>query len=439
MLVTGGTGGLGALVAGHLVRRHGVRDLVLLSRRGPDAPGAPALTAELEALGAHVTVLACDVADREALREVLDATPGLTGVVHTAGVLDDALVQDLTATRLDTVLAPKADAAWHLHELTRDRPLSLFVLFSSLAGVLGNAGQGNYAAANAFLDALAEHRHDLGLPAVSIAWGLWDAESGMTGALGHADRARLARAGIAPLDVQQGLALFDAALTAPDPLVVAARWNTSGLRARAANGDLPHLLKGLVRAPRQSAATGPQAAAPAAGLVARLSALPRAEALRVLTETVQAHVATVLAHGSADGVDIDRPFNELGFDSLTAVELRNRLNADTGLRLPPTLVFDHPTVAALATHLIGALAPSVTPSTAPESAPEDTLRAALDRLDQVLEHANGEAAAIRQRVVPLLQNALTRLGSVLATAGGVMDKIDSASDEEIFALIDNDL
>ncbi|MFF0312980.1 SDR family NAD(P)-dependent oxidoreductase, partial [Streptosporangium sp. NPDC004379] len=430
VLVTGGTGGLGALTARHLVVRHGVRDLLLVSRRGPRAPGAGELVAELEALGARVAVAACDVADRDALAAVL-ASVRLSGVVHTAGVLDDALVGDLTPDRLATVLAPKAEAAWHLHELTRDHPVSAFVLFSSLAGVLGNAGQGNYAAANAFLDALAAHRRERGLPAVSVAWGLWDTEdSGMTGGLSRADVARLTRSGIAPLAPDQGLELFDAALSGDDALVVAARWDTTGLRTRAENGDLPPMLRGLVRMPRKAASSAARTGD--ATLADRMAALPRPDALRLLVDTVQGHVAAVLAHGSAGSVDVNRPFNELGFDSLTAVELRNRLNADTGLRLPATLVFDHPTITTLAQHLSTVLAP-------PEAAPEDTLRDALARIDQALASANGEADSIRGRLMPILQGALARLGSATAPHGGVMDKIDSASDEEIFALIDNEL
>ncbi|MCK2216222.1 SDR family NAD(P)-dependent oxidoreductase [Actinomadura sp. ATCC 31491] len=442
VLVTGGTGGLGALVARRLAERHGVRDLILLSRRGPEAPGALDLAAELEELGAHVTVAACDVGDREALRRVLDAAPRLTGVVHAAGILDDALVQDLTPDRVASVLAPKADAAWHLHELTRDRPLSLFALFSSVAGVLGNAGQGNYAAANAFLDALAEHRRDLGLPAVSIAWGLWDADSGMTGTLDQADLARLARAGIAPLDVQQGLALFDAALTAPGPLVVAARWDNAGLRARAERDDLPPVLRGLVRAPRRAAAQTRQAtaAAPADGpeLAERLAAMSEADGRLHLIQLVRGHVAAVLAHPSPDQVEVDRAFNELGFDSLTAVELRNRLGADTGLRLPATLVFDHPTVTSLADYLFHSLAPD-------GPSPEDALRAAVDQAESTLQAANGQADAVRRRLVAILQSALARIGAGSAAdpattrpgSGGAAEEIVSASDEEIFALIDN--
>ncbi|NUW42253.1 SDR family NAD(P)-dependent oxidoreductase [Nonomuraea rhodomycinica] len=441
VLVTGGTGGLGALVARRLVERHGVRELVLVSRRGPDAPEAGALAGELTAMGASVRVVACDVSDRRALAGLLAGIPSLTGVVHTAGVLEDAVVEGLSAQRLDAALAPKADAAWHLHELTRDRPLSAFVLFSSVAGLLGNPGQGNYAAANAFLDALALHRRDLGLPAVSIAWGLWD-RGGMAGALGGADVARLARGGIAPLSMEEGLDLFDAALEGAEPLVVAARWDRAGLRDRAEAGDLPPVLRGLVRASRRTSrsapATRPGAPAQGPGLAERLAALAEPEARAHLTALVRSHVATVLAHSSPEQVDVERAFNELGFDSLTAVDLRNRLNAETGLRLPATLVFDHPTVTALAGYLYRTLAPD-TPS------PEDALRTAVDQAESVLLAANGGADALRGQLVAILQSALGRLGAVPAAApaatpsrpGGAAEEIVSASDEEIFALIDN--
>ncbi|MDR8412929.1 type I polyketide synthase [Nonomuraea sp. 3-1Str] len=446
VLVTGGTGGLGALVARRLVERHGVRDLVLVSRRGPDAPGAGALAAELAGLGASAEVVACDVSDRRALAALLERLPSLTGVVHTAGVLDDAVVEGLSAQRLDAALAPKADAAWHLHELTRDLPLTSFVLFSSVAGLLGNPGQGNYAAANAFLDALARHRRDLGLPAVSIAWGLWDTGAdGMAGGLGGADVARLARGGIAPLTVEEGLDLFDLALPGQsDPLLVAARWDRAGLRDRAEAGDLPPVLRGLVRASRRavpSAASARPATLPGTagqGLGERLATLTEPEAHAHLTALVRSHVATVLAHSSPEQVDVDRAFNELGFDSLTAVELRNRLNAETALRLPATLVFDHPTVTALAGYLYRTLAPD-TPS------PEDALRTAVDQAESVLLAANGGADALRGQLVAILQSALGRIGTAPAAApaatpsrpGGAAEEIVTASDEEIFALIDN--
>ncbi|MEV0348471.1 SDR family NAD(P)-dependent oxidoreductase [Nonomuraea sp. NPDC050680] len=432
VLVTGGMGGLGALVARRLVERHGVRELLLVSRRGPEASGAGELVSSLEDLGARVTVTACDVSDRDALAVLLASIPEdrpLTGVVHTAGVLDDATLEGLSERKLETVFAPKADAAWHLHELTRGLPLTSFVVFSSLAGVLGNAGQGNYAAANAFLDVLATHRRGLGLPAVSVAWGLWDTGSGMTGALTVADTARLARAGVAPLSVAQGLELFDAALGGDEALVVASGWDGSGLRARAEAGDLPPLLRGLVRAPRRTG-SGQHAGNP--GLAARLPGLSETEARRLITDVIRAHVAAVLAHDSVDAVDVGSAFNTLGFDSLTAVELRNRLNADTGLRLPATLVFDHPTVTTLADYLFRKLAPA-----APSA--EDTLRGALERVDSILARANGDAESIRGKLIPILQSALTRLGVDPDGMNGAAEKIDSATDEEIFALIDNEL
>jgi acyl transferase domain-containing protein/acyl carrier protein len=454
VLVTGGTGDLGALVALRLVQRHGVRDLLLVSRRGVDAPGADELVSRLEGAGARVVVAACDVSDRDALASVIGSIPpdrALSAVVHTAGVTDDVTVAGLSASRLDAVFAPKADAAWHLHELTRDIPLSAFVLFSSLAGVVGNPGQGNYAAANVFLDTLAARRRVLGLPAVSVAWGLWAAAggagksstagSGMAGHLSPADIARLARSGVAPLPVEQGLELFDAALTSPDPLVVAAGWDTGGLRARAEADQLPPVLRGLVRAPRRAATAagdGGPAAGPG-GLARRLAALGQQEAQGLLVDLVRSHVAAVLAHGGADSIDASRAFNELGFDSLAAVELRNRINAETGLRLPPTVVFDHPTVTALAEYLFQSLAPAA-------PTPEDTLRGALEHVESMLASSNGDAAVIRGKLVAILQGSLAKFGagpSDLNGPGGRNDlngtaeQINLASDEEIFALIDD--
>ncbi|MFJ9854801.1 SDR family NAD(P)-dependent oxidoreductase, partial [Streptomyces sp. NPDC101150] len=355
VLITGGTGTLGGLVARHLVTGHGVRDLLLVSRRGEAAPGADALAAELTALGAHVTVAACDTADRAALAALLDGTPTdhpLTAVVHTAGVLDDGTLDALSPERLAPVLRAKADSAWHLHDLTRDRELSAFVLFSSLAGVTGNPGQANYAAANAFLDALAAFRQDQGLPAVSLAWGLWAETSDLTEGLGESGQARLGRAGIAAMASHDGLALLDAALweradRTPEPALAAARFDEVALRTRAAEGTLPGVLRRLVRVPSRRSAAGPLGGP----LSDRLSGLPETEQERLLTKLVRADVAAVLAHADAAAIDIQLAFKDLGFDSLTAVELRNRLSARTGLRLPATLIFDQPTPAALASYL----------------------------------------------------------------------------------------
>ncbi|MGX1885135.1 type I polyketide synthase, partial [Streptomyces sp. NPDC055287] len=358
VLVTGGTGGLGGLVARHLVTRHGARRLLLSSRRGPRTPGAQALADELTELGAEVTVVAADAADPDGLASLLALVPAehpLTAVVHTAGVLDDATVESLTPERLDAVLRPKTDAAWNLHEQTRNSPLAAFILFSSVSGLLGTAGQANYAAANAGLDALAAHRAATGLPATSLAWGLWDGTHGMGGTLGDADLARWARAGIAPLSPARGLALFDAALAGQGALYVPAALDPA--RSRAADGRPPALLRGLVRGrPRPTARTGAATGEGVPGSVGswaqRLAGLPEDERLAVAVELVRDVVAGVLGHADAAAVDPERAFNELGFDSLGGVELRNRLNTATDLRLPATAVFDHPSPASLAAHLL---------------------------------------------------------------------------------------
>ncbi|GAA3063047.1 hypothetical protein GCM10020000_53020 [Streptomyces olivoverticillatus] len=232
VLITGGTGGLGALTARHLVAEHGVRTLHLVSRRGPDAPGAAVLLAELEAAGAAVTISACDISDRQAVAGLLDGIPGLTAVIHTAGVLNDATVTGLTPAHLDSVWAPKADAARHLHELTLDRSLDAFVLFSSAAATFDGTGQGNYAAANAYLDALATHRRALGLPATSLAWGLWAPEAGGMGAtLTDADVQRTARAGTPAHSAAEGLAMFDAACQGAQAHTLALRLDAGAPRA----------------------------------------------------------------------------------------------------------------------------------------------------------------------------------------------------------------
>ncbi|MFJ9697844.1 SDR family NAD(P)-dependent oxidoreductase, partial [Kitasatospora sp. NPDC101183] len=366
VLVTGGTGGLGRTVVRHLAERYGARHLLLLSRRGADAPGAGELAAELAESGAEVRFAAVDASDRDSLAAVLAAVPAerpLAAVLHLAGVLDDGVLADLTPERLDAVLRAKADAARHLHELTDG--LAAFVLFSSVTATTGTAGQANYAAANAYLDALAEHRHALGLPATSLAWGLWADAEGMAGGLGAAGLARWARAGLPALGTQEALALFDAALRHSAPALVPVRFDRAALQARAAAGPLPAPLRALVRAPRRRAAAGRTAAGSTASTgstwAERTAALPAPERSRTATDLVLTAVSTVLGHATSATVDASRAFKDLGFDSLTGVDLRNRLATATGLRIAATAVFDHPTPSALVEHLLtllpGAAAP----------------------------------------------------------------------------------
>ncbi|MEV5977412.1 SDR family NAD(P)-dependent oxidoreductase [Streptomyces sp. NPDC052114] len=352
VLVTGATGGLGRLVTRHLATAHGVTDMVLVSRSGPD----PDWSDELSALGVSVRMVAADVADRAAMADLVDSVRDrLTGVVHTAGVVDDGLVATLDPQQWHTVLRPKVDAAWQLHELTADLDLRAFVLFSAAAGTFGGAGQGNYAAGNAFLDALAEHRRSQGLSAVSLAWGLWAERRGMGGQLSDTDLARMARGGVLPLSAEQGLALFDAALAVDRPALIPVRLDLAVLRAA---GETPALLRGLLPALPESAASassaaaaGHDTAAPGSALAERLRELSEADREQFLLDLVRDHAAAVLGYATADAVDSQRSFKDVGFDSLTAVELRNGLVSATGLALPATLVFDYATPAALARHL----------------------------------------------------------------------------------------
>ncbi|MFF3847898.1 SDR family NAD(P)-dependent oxidoreductase [Streptomyces sp. NPDC002328] len=357
VLITGGTGELGRALAGHLVRAHGVRHLVLTSRRGPDTPGAEELVAELTGAGAvSVRVVACDITDRDRLRAVLTGSERpWTGVFHLAAVLDDAVVSGQSAERLAAVWAPKAGGAVHLDALSRELGLDLaqFVLFSSAAGVLGGAGQANYAAANAHVDALAVRRRADGLPGVSLSWGLWQqAGTGLTAALGQAELARMRRSGVGALTQRQALAALDAALGGgTGPHLVPVKLELAALLRRP--DAIAGLLRGLVRPARRRAG---DAAAQPSGLRERLAALPEAERLAQLTGWVRGEAAAVLGAGSAQDVGAQQVLKEAGMDSLTAVELRRRLSAGTGLSLPSTLAFDHPTPAAIAGLLLDELA-----------------------------------------------------------------------------------
>jgi polyketide synthase 12 len=412
VVITGGTGMAGSALARHVVANHGVRNLVLIGRRGPDAPGATELTAELSAAGAEVSVVACDAADRAALAKVLADIPvqhPLSAVIHTAGVLDDAVVTSLTPQRVDAVLRAKADIAWNLHELTKDSNLSAFVMFSSMAGLVGSSGQANYAAANSFLDGLAAHRRKHGLPAISLGWGLWDQTSDMTGGLEAVDFARFARDGIVAMSSTQALQLLDTAMVIDEPFLLPAHIDITALRAKFDGGTLPPMFVDLVNAPARRQVDDSLAAAKSkSALLQRLDGLPEDEQQAVLLDLVRSHIATVLGNSTPESIDPDKAFQELGFDSLTAVEMRNRLKAATGLPLSPTLIFDYPNSTALAGYfhqeLVGASAEAA-PKAAPGEAeiqrvvaaiPVKRLRQAgvLDLLLSLANEVNGSDAEL---------------------------------------------
>ncbi|WP_442875952.1 type I polyketide synthase [Amycolatopsis sp. NBC_01488] len=430
VLITGATGTLGTLVARHLVTARGARRLVLTSRRGPSAEGARELVEELTAWGADVTMAACDVSDRDALAALLAAVPAehpLTAVVHTAGVLDDGVVSALTTRQLDTALRPKVDAAWHLHELTAGMNLAGFVVFSSLAGTFGGTGQANYAAANAFLDALAHVRRAQGLPALSLAWGLWAERSGMTGKLADADLSRLARGGVEPMPSDEGLDLFDIACTLDEAVLLPVRLVVEAMRDRVGEDAIPVILRSLIRTPvRRAVRAAP--ADPVDSLTHRLAGMTEAERDGALLDLVRTHAATVLGYAGPDAIEPDRGFLELGFDSLSAVELRNLLGAATGLRLPATLLFDYPSTTVLVEYLRSELVPDVPAAILPALAE-------LDRVEFALPELLADAQA-RSTLGTRLQELLARVNGASATVTAVEEKLESATDDEMFALID---
>ncbi|MPY60685.1 type I polyketide synthase, partial [Streptomyces spongiae] len=398
VLITGGTGALGTALARHLVTSHGVRHLVLTGRRGPQAPGAGELRAALESLGAEVRIVACDTADRAATAEVIKSCePALSAVVHAAGVLDDGVLAALTRERMAAVLRPKADAAWHLHELTRDLDLTAFVLFSSASGLLGRAGQGNYAAANSFLDALAHHRTALGLPAVSLAWGPWELGGGMAAPLAESDRNPARRSGevLRAISPDQGLALFDAALGEGAPVLAPMPLDRDALRSAAGTpegGSLPPLLRGLLRPRRpgaeaKSGESGAEQPLEPGAWRKQLAGLPEPQREAALAELMRADVATVLGYSGADALPDGRNFEQLGFDSLTAVQVRNRLSMALRLRLSAAVIFEHPTAEGLARHVLGLL------DDLPRTAPAEERGTAEDRSVQP-DAPNGRSAQL---------------------------------------------
>ncbi|MEU3664534.1 SDR family NAD(P)-dependent oxidoreductase [Streptomyces sp. NPDC032940] len=436
VLITGGTGGLGALFAEHLVRRYGVRHLLLVSRRGPDADGVPELLARLDALGAEARVEACDVGDRDQLGQLIRTLEQpLTAVIHAAGVLDDGVIESLSSEQVERVMGPKADAALHLHELTADMELSAFVLFSSVAALIGSPGQANYAAANATLDALAAVRRAEGLPATSLAWGLWAEARSMGGTLDESSVARWARMGIDPLSNDLGVELYDTAQLLDTALQVPVRLNSVALRDSSRTGALPALMRGLVREParQRTELTG-------GSLAEQLAGVPEADRIQVVHELVQTHVAAVLGHASASTIDTGSSFKELGLDSLAAVELRNRLTKATGLRLPTTLVFDHPTPAAVA----GLLHDRARGEQDDGSSPMDE---ALKQMEALLASGDdSQLAGFELRLRSLGNRLRSVLGALGGTGGGHddtlvedVDDLEEVSDDEIFELIDKEI
>ncbi|MES4904980.1 MULTISPECIES: SDR family NAD(P)-dependent oxidoreductase [unclassified Streptomyces] len=438
-LITGGTGTLGALVAEHLVTTHHITHLHLLSRRGPDAPGAADLTARLTELGATVRITAADTSDLRAVRQAVDAIDPdhpLTAVIHTAGVVDDAMVTSQTPDTLRRVWAAKAAGAANLHRATRHLPLAMFALYSSVSGTLGNPGQANYAAANAYCDALASRRHHAGLPATSIAWGLWDATSDITGALTEADVARMGRTGVTALATDHALALFDAAHRHGDPQLVALDLDVHALAAQPA-ATLPAALRALAARPSGATRRAAAAAQRPDDWTRRLAGLPEAEQRQQLLTLVRTNAATVLGHADAESVREEAPFTDLGFDSLTGVELRNRLSAATGLRLPAALVFDFPSARALADHLRGQL---VADGGAGAQGGVDPVLGELARLESTLSALDlpeADARAVTDRLEGLL--AQWKAASAPPAEDNATDRLTLATADEVLAFIDNEL
>ncbi len=437
VLITGGTDAIGAALARHLVTVHGLEHLLITTSPGTDADDE-ALADELAELGAQVRVASCDAADRQSLAELLASIPAerpLGAVVHAAAALDEGLLGSLDETKLHNVLRPKVDAAWHLHELTRDCDLSAFVLFSSAAGHLGGPGRANSAAADTFLDALATHRRASGLPGTSVAWGVWAESPDQAAHSDDAVVARMSRDGMDPLTVEQGTSTFDAAHGATAPVLLAARINVAALRRNAEVGAVAPPLLGLVGAGskrgKRVGTTRDRAR------LDRLAELAAPEREQVVLDVVRTQVVGVLGHASADSIDPERPFKDLGFDSLTAVELRNRLTAITGLRLEPTLVFDLPTPAALADYVRTELVSDDAEAPMAAGAP---VMSELDRLAATLATVPDDAA-IRTDVTARLEGLLAtwKAARTENKPDGLKARIDSASVDDLFNLIDTDL
>ncbi|MET7768404.1 type I polyketide synthase [Nocardia sp. NPDC005366] len=411
VLITGGTGTIGALIARHLVVEYGARHLLLAGRRGSASPNAVELAAELADLGAEVGFAACDVGDRAAVRRLIDDVPGerpIGAVVHIAASLADSTFAGLTRDHLDEVLHAKAAGAWHLHELTSGLDLSMFVLFSSAAGTFGAPGQANYAAANVFLDALAQYRTHRGLPATAMAWGWWAQDTANTGQLDEKDRARLSRMGITPIPTEEALALFDSALGWGRAYAVPVGLDVSLLRAAASVAELPPLFRALLHA--RAKASTPMG--DPAQLAKRLAGLSPEQQHAIVVEMVKVPIAMVLGYSSPDAVQPDREFTEMGIDSLSSIELGSHLRSLTGVKLANSVIFQYPTAALLARHILDQVTPEDAELAGPILAEVDML---LDRL----------AAMHRDREMP--EDVLARLcGSIERLGPGRVRVTDPA-------------
>ncbi|MFF7452585.1 SDR family NAD(P)-dependent oxidoreductase [Kitasatospora sp. NPDC008115] len=437
VLITGGTGTLGSLLAHHLVGQGHTR-LLLVSRSGLRAEGAEQLRKELNDLGAEVTIAACDTADAGQLATLLAGIPDehpLTAVVHTAGALADATVEKITLDSLDTVLAPKADAAWNLHVQTRHLDLAAFVLYSSAAGSLGSPGQANYAAANTFLDALAHHRQALGLPATSMAWGFWEQTSSLTGHLNTTDLSRINRNGIAPMTSAEGLALFDRALAAGNAALVTAHFNLAAVRDAAA--ELPPFFRNLVKGGRRALAATSVDGGGRNSLTERLAPMSDRQRDQLLVNLIRDQLAATLGRIDPSTIETDSAFKELGIDSLTGVELRNKLSADTGIRLPATLVFDHPTPMALARYLREQLAPGLPEAEPPVLSELAGLESALAGLTE--EPDEQTHARVAQRLEAVVAKWKRLRTSEAEPEQDVARRMESASASEILDFINKEL
>jgi acyl transferase domain-containing protein/acyl carrier protein len=386
-LVTGGTGALGGHVARWLAE-HGAPHLLLLSRRGGNAPGAARLREELTGLGSAVTILACDAADRDALARAIDGIPPehpLTAVIHTAGTVDDAPVNEMTADQMERALRPKTGALQNLRDMTGGFDLSAFVLFSSSAGLLPSVGQGAYAAGNAYLDASAAQLRATGVPALSVAWGVWSGG-------GMADNDRLAtylsNSGTGLITPHLATAALQQALDCGDTNVMVANIDWDRF-ATFFNAVRPHpVVSGLT-----SVSSAPAVAEEThVALLAQLSGLTPELRLSAVLDVVCAEVSAVLGYARTERVVPDQAFRDLGFDSVTAVELRNRLNRATGLRVSPTAIFDHPTADALARHLLDALTEESADSDEEPEPEGDTTSSQFDAMsvEEMVRMARGD-------------------------------------------------